>query len=342
MALNRKSFSAFCLSCVLILGMWQSTFAQTAQPAQVTPKPVVPVTPPVPPAAQGQQPAPPKSGLGKQVEPPAPLVVKPSPQEVVDDTIKEVDGMQLTDDQYELLKKLFLRREKQRALPYVSPAKPVTRTFMVNLDPGVSPPVLRLTRGQFTSVVFSDIRGEPWLIDNVALNRELYNDGTEKNTTNKNAIPPTNVLTIEPLSPAVYGNVAIRLKGLSTPIIFVMTAAQQEVDIRVDAKVPGHNPDATDVVTMSNMPNIDASLTSFLDGVPPREAKRLHVSGLPNTEAWIYNDNMYVRTDADVQYPAYWSAARSTSGKSVYRFKSRHNSVTLLAYGKAVTIFIED
>ena len=83
-------------------------------------------------------------------------------------------------------------------------------------------------------------------------------------------------------------------------------------------------------------------LTSFLDGVPPKDAKRVRVSGLDNTEAWLYQENLYMRTDADVQYPAYFSSARSTSGKAVYRFNSRQNSVTLLANGRAVTVFIEE
>jgi len=294
-------------------------------------------------AQQGQQPPQPKSNLGKQAQgqqPPQPEVVMPQPRDVVEQSIDDIEDTQLTDEQYERLKKLYLRRERQKATPYVIPAKPITRTLMVNLDPGVSPPILRVTRGQLTSIVFSDMTGQPWIIKDVGMNRQMFSDGREGGGAQQ--IEPTNVLTIEPLTAAAYGNVSVKLKGLPTPVIFVLAAAQQEVDLRLDAKVPGRNPDSLDSVSYTSMPSIDVSLTAFLDGVPPKDARRLHVTGLPNTEAWMYQDSLYVRTDADAQYPAYFSSARSTSGKAVYRFNSRQNSVTLLANGRAVTVFIED
>ncbi len=339
----------------LLLIVSGSTFGQQPQPAA----PQYPFQQ----AQQAQQPAPapqyvqqaqpvnyvqstvppqPKSGLGKEV--PAakkPVVIAmPRPTEVVEDAIDDIEESQLTEKQIERLKRLQLRRDRMKASPYVDPAKPITRTHIVNLDPGVPPPVLRVTKGQLTSVVFSDMNGQPWFIKDVSLNRDMFSDGREAAAGQQADL--TNVLTLEPKMAASYGNVTVKLKGLSTPVIFILAAAQQEVDMRVDSKVPGRNPDAPDTVNYTSLPTIDASLTSFLDGVPPKEARRLHVSGLSNTEAWMHKDSLYVRTDAEAQYPAYYSSARSTSGKAVYRFDSRQNSVTLLSNGRAVTVFIED
>jgi len=282
----------------------------------------------------------PRSGLGQQVADPPPQVVYPRPTEVVEDVIGNIEDMQLTPEQYDRLKRIYIERERQKAIPYVSPPKPITRTMFVSLDPGVSPPALRLSRGQQTSIVFSDVSGQPWFIENVSMNRQLFSDGRQgqQGTAQQQ---PTNVLTIEPLTPAAYGNVTVTLRGLSTPVIFVLTSAQQEVDMRVDAKVPGHNPDAIDTVAVSTLPSIDSTLSYFLDGVPPKEARRLKVTGLDGTEAWLYRDNLYVRTKADAQYPAYMSAARSTSGVSVYRYARLHSSVTFTTGGQAVTVFIE-
>ncbi|MEM8515160.1 intracellular multiplication protein IcmK [Massilia sp. MP_M2] len=317
----------------------------TASIAQNAPQP------PLPPNQQAQQaPAPqaptqPKSGLGQQAKPqPVELIVPmPKQAEIVSDSIDDIEDAQLTDAQYQRLKQLFLRKERQKATPYASPAKPITRTLPINLDPGVSPPVLRLSQGQLTSVVFSDVTGQPWNIQQVVMNRQLFSDGREgQGGSGTAAQEPTNVLTIDPLSPSAYGSVSIRLKGLTTPVIFVLTSGQQEVDLRVDAKVSGHNPDAVDAVSFTSMPTIDVLLSAFLDGVPPKDARRLKVSGLANTEAWLYQENLYLRTNADAQYPAYLAAARSTSGKAVYRFASRHNSVTLLTNGRAATVFIEE
>jgi len=291
-------------------------------------------------AEQQQEQQQPRSGLGQQVAEPPPQVVYPRPTEVVEDVIGDIEDLQLTPEQFDRLKRIYLERERQKAIPYVSPAKPITRTMFVSLDPGVSPPALRLTRGQQTSIVFSDVSGQPWFIENVSMNRQLFSDGRQGQQGAAQQ-QPTNVLTIEPLAPAAYGNVTVTLRGLSTPVIFVLTSAQQEVDMRVDAKVPGRNPDAIDTVAVSTLPSIDSALSYFLDGVPPKEARRLKVTGLEGTEAWLYRDNLYVRAKADAQYPAYMSAARSTSGVSVYRYAGLHSSVTFTTGGQAVTVFIE-
>lgn len=289
---------------------------------------------------------PPKSGLGKQVSAAQQLqqeeIALPKASEVVEQAIGDIESTQLTDPQYKRLKEIYLRRERQKVFPYTGPAKPVTRTQAVNLEPGVPPPMLRLAQGQLTSVVFSDNSGQPWMISDVRLNRKLFSDGQAEGGQSAGALEPTNILTIEPVQPTAYGNVSVRLKGLPTPVIFMLSGGQQEVDLRVDAKVPGRNPDALEAVNYTSPPSIDVSLTAFLDGVPPKEAKRLQVSGLANTDAWMYQENLYIRTDADAHYPAYYSSARSTSGKAVFRFVSRQNSVTLLSNGRAVTVFIDE
>lgn len=301
--------------------------------AQTAPPPNVPVAPPQP-----------DSGLGKQVGSPTSETVsaQAAPREVVEQAIEDIESSQLTDAEFSRIKQLYLRRERQKATPYVVPGKPVVRTLTVRLDPGVPPPVLRLTRGQLTSVVFSDMTGQPWFIKDVALNREMFSDGHEGGSQGGQQSEPTNVLTVEPKTAASYGSVSIRLKGLPTPVIFVLAAAQQEVDLRVDAEVPGHNPDGLETTTFASLPSVDESLVGFLDGVPPQEARPLRVSGLPSTEAWFYQDSTYVRTDAQPQYPAYYSSVRSASGRAVYRFNARESSVTLLSGGRAVTIFMEE
>ena len=148
-------------------------------------------------------------------------------------------------------------------------------------------------------------------------------------------------MTLKPLLPTAYGNVTVTLRGLSTPVIFILTSAQQEVDMRVDAKIPGHNPDADHTVEVFGLPTIDQTLGTFLDGVPPQEVYRLKVSSLAGVEAWRYQNHLYIRTKADAQYPAYVAAARSTSGVAVYRYEKIYNSVTLTTGGRAITIFVE-
>lgn len=289
-------------------------------------------------SANAQAPDAPANNLGQQASTPPMQVVYPRPDEVVEDVLTDIEDLQLTPEQIERIKQIYLEREKAKAMPYSSPAKPITRTMFVSLDPGVTPPVLRLSRGQQTSVVFSDVSGQPWFIEHVNMNRELFTDGDQ--TAEAKRKRPTNVLSLEPKSPAAYGNVTVTLRGLSTPVIFVLTSGQDEVDMRVDAKVPGANPDALDLVAINTAPTIDAVLSAFLDGVPPPDARRLKVTGL-DAEAWVYRNNLYVRAKADAQYPAYFAAARSTSGLSVYKFLKPHDSITVTTGGRAVTLFFQ-
>ncbi len=301
----------------------------------------------------------PPSKLGQQVSTPVPVVmpsvsantdgptvVYPPADAIVEKAVRQIEDMQLTPQQYERLKGIFIERQQQRAMPYVNAPKPVTRTLLVNLDPGVTPPTLRLSRGQQTSLVFSDVSGQPWFIEKVSLNRQLFSDGRATGAGQGGGAagqsePPTNVLSIESLTPAAYGNVTVTLRGQSTPLIFVLTTGQTEVDMRVDAKVPGKNPDAEAQVTLQAAPSLDNALPYFLDGVPPQGAKRLRVTGLEGAEAWVYDQNLYVKARANAQYPAYFSAARSTSGISVYRYVGVPKAATFTTGGRALTAFFE-
>ena len=305
------------------------------------------------------QSTPPPSKLGQQVSTPVPVVmpsvnantdgptvVYPRTDAIVEKAVRQMEDLQLTPQQYERLKGIFLERQQQRAMPYINPAKPVTRTLLVNLDPGVTPPTLRLSRGQQTSLVFSDVSGQPWFIEKVSMNRQLFSDGRVSGAGQGGGAagqgePPSNVLSIEALTPAAYGNVTVTLRGQSTPLIFVLTTGQSEVDMRVDAKVPGKNPDAEAEVTLQAAPSLDNALPYFLDGVPPPNAKRLRVTGLDGAEAWVYDKNLYVKARANAQYPAYFSAARSTNGISVYRYMGVPKAATFTAGGRAMTAFFE-
>jgi intracellular multiplication protein IcmK len=280
---------------------------------------------------------PPQSGLGYSEDETQPFVVYPHADELREKVVSDIEHRQFTPEQQARIKQVYLNRQEARNSPYVNLPNPVTRTLPVRLEPGVPPAVLRLARGQLTSVVFSDSSGNPWIIENVGLNRTLFSDGEKEKEKSK----PTNILTLEPLAPMAYGNISVTLRGLATPVIFILTSGQQDVDMRVDAKIPGRNPDAVAKIEVTGMPAIDDDLGYFLDGVPPKAAKRLKVSGLQGSEAWLYKNKMYLRTDGDALYPAYLARARSTSGVSIFRFESKHHNVTVTVNGQAITLNIE-
>lgn len=295
-------------------------------------------------ADSAPQDQPPSSNLGIQDE--QPQVVYPSPEQVNQDTVNDVERSQLTPEQINRIKELNLERQRAASMPYVNPPVPVTRSLFVNLNAGVSPPVIRLARGQISSLVFSDMQGQPWNIDRASVNCILFSvpqcqGGGGKGSDNQE-VTKTNVLTIEPNTPTAYGNIAVVLKGLPTPVIFILASGQKEVDMRLDAKIAGNNPDSQAQVTVTAMPQIDDSLAQFLDGVPPSSATKLHVTGADQIQAWKYNEHLYVRANADALYPAYTNSAKSTTGMTIYRFDEIYSSVTFTSGGQAITAFIED
>lgn len=293
------------------------------------------------PAPVKTTPPPPKTNLGVSVAIPASQAApEPNVKETINDTVNQVIDAQLTPAQTDRLKKMYLIKERAKAVPYVTPAKPVTRSLPLLLDPGLQPPTIRVSKGQLSNIVFSDNQGNPWMIKDVGLNRDMFSDTRDASAAQ--GAETTNILTLEPRTVASYGSVSVRLKGLSTPVIFILTSGQKEVDMRVDVKVPGHNPDAPDTLAVTNMPAIDNLLANFLDGVPPRGAKKMKLSGAANTEAWNYNGQTYLRSDGDVQYPAWLASGRSTSGKAVFRFEGVPSAITLLKNGRAITVFIEE
>lgn len=264
----------------------------------------------------------------------------------IDRKVQEIGKLQLSPEQVRLLKQYIIDQQRHVASPYPTTAKPVTRSVGLSLNPGEAPPALRLSAGMLTSVVFTDNAGQPWNIEKISLNRALFNDGINAASANsqEDAIE-TNVLSLEPLTPVAYGNVAITLKGLTTPIIFLLTTGQNDVDFRVDAKVPGISPDTkysgfSGYSASRISTTIDDMALMFVDGVPPPEAIEQQTKN-PDVKAWVYGEDVIIRTMNQVIYPAYRTSVRASNGMTVYKFDGDVRNITLSKEGKPVTIFVE-
>lgn len=278
----------------------------------------------------------PRSGLGQQVNVIAtPKMEQDLNRRKVQAAVGDLQSRQIQDKEVKRLKQINLDTMKAKATPYEQVPNAGTRTTMLNLAPGAKLPTIYVGSGHLTSLVFSDLNGEPWMIERVSLNKSILNDGGANASGN-----PTNILNLEPLQAIAYSNVNIVLKGLPTPVIFNVVGGNKQIDVRLDVKVPGRNPDSTGTTYSQTMPSLDESMPYFLDGVPPASAKKIKVTG-PAVEAWEMKGQLYIRTTADVQYPAYHSSAKSTSGHAVYRFNQIYNSITLLQNGRAFNVYLE-
>lgn len=268
---------------------------------------------------------------------------------------KKVDQLKelvLEPGQVRDVKEILLQQQRATISPYSSVATPATRSLNVKFSPGVIPPVIRLSANMLTTIVFTDAAGNPWNINNVSMNRVLFSDGLlpsnaaqpQENPADNPERSGKNILSLEPLNPVAYGNVAITLDGLDTPVIFILSTGQTEVDLRVDARIPGLNPHrvAKSAFTASNTTthSLDDTTLLFVDGSPPQDAVSLKTSSR-EIDAWLFNDEVVIRTDAQVIYPAFKSSVTSASGMTVYRFEKEVKAFTVSKGTSSKNIFIE-
>lgn len=294
------------------------------------------------------------NGGGSSVTSPAIAIAPPSVRDelvkstrsMVADQVAEYQYSQLTPEEMYRIKSIELEKERIGANPYLSIPEPVVRSLAVSLNPGEQPPLVRVSKDMLTSIVFTDNDGQPWYIDKVTINRNQFSDAANMPSGETGEVTPTNILTLEPNENFVFGNVSITLKGKALPVILILASGQPTVDMRVDARIPGRNPDAAYVPGVSAVraqTDIDNDALAFLDGSIPDLAEPLIASDTA-AQGWEHNNALYVKSRLDVLFPAYSSRASTADGVNIYRFDTTtpNNSITLMQrHGQPVTVSFE-
>lgn len=269
-------------------------------------------------AAQSPDSAPPTAdaaGLEEFVAPP-----EPSMDEVMSRAREQafknsVEGaMPLTPDQISEIIRRMSEVQEVAAPALANPERPkgITKVETISLDPGATPPVIKVAAGYVTSVMVMDATGAPWEIKDLAYVGKF------------NATVPEDspyVFRILPLNRFYEGNLTLQLVGLATPVTFRLVANEDEVYYRYDVRVPAIGPNAKPprFAAANTLVAGDAVMMSVLSGYPPASAKRLAVSGLDDrTAAWEVGGQIYLRTPLDLLSPAWSSSTSSGDGTKVY------------------------
>lgn len=242
--------------------------------------------------------------------------------------------MPMSANQMQEFKQLVQETQRISASSAGTPPKPVSSTLVVNLAPGATPPAVRLSQGFISSLVFVDSSGAPWPIVAYDLgNSQAFNLQWDQ---------VSNILMIQPLQAYTYGNLAIRLKGLTTPVMLTLVPGQAEVDYRVDLRVSGVGPNATTQATSMALPEgADPVLLNVLDGIPPSGSKELTVNGVDG-QAWSSSrgDVLYLRLKSTVLSPGWIDQINSPDGTHAYALPMTP-SVLISYYGKPVEVQVE-
>lgn len=238
----------------------------------------------------------------------------------------------LSPEQIVRLKQMYQTTEYAQASTPGTPPKPTATSQFVNLSPGSTPPVIRLSQGFVSSLVFLDSTGAPWPISAYDLgDPSAFNIQWDKTS---------NTLMIQAMKLYNYGNLAVRLRGLNTPVMLTLIPGQKAVDYRVDLRVQGYGPNAKTMPMEEGIPpSASDILLHVLDGVPPAGSTRLVVSG-GDARAWLSNNKMYVRTNLTILSPGWLASMTSADGTHAYEMQK--SPVLLVSWhGKVMQLKVE-
>jgi intracellular multiplication protein IcmK len=264
-----------------------------------------------------------------------PQVLSASDKEMVDELAFEGVTEQLfplSPEEILRVKQQYHTNEYAKESPVGTPPKPTATSQFVNLSPGSTPPVIRLSQGFVSSLVFLDSTGAPWPISAYDLgDPTAFNIQWDKTS---------NTLMIQASKLYTYGNLAVRLRGLNTPVMLTLIPGQKAVDYRVDLRVQGYGPNAKSMPMEEGIPPAaNDILLHVLDGVPPQGSARLVVSG-GDARAWLLNDRMFVRTSLTILSPGWIGSMTSADGTHAYEMQK--SPVLLVSWhGKVMQLKVE-
>lgn len=208
----------------------------------------------------------------------------------------------------------FDRTQESVELPVYPSPKPEFAVETVSLDPGAPPATVRVAYGHVTTLTILDETGSPWPIEDIswAGNFEVVETS---------AAQGSHIVRISPQSEFATGNMSIRLLTLKTPVILSLETSRDIVHYRFDAIIPEYGPLAQAPLIEKGITTVagDGEIASVLQGVMPKGAKKLDVSGVDGrTTAYAFKGQTYVRTPLTLLSPAWSSSVASADGMRVY------------------------
>lgn len=211
--------------------------------------------------------------------------------------------------------------------PIGPPPKISNRLLKLTLEPNESTPQLNLYVNNLTTLVFSDITGQPWIIQSAASANTNFVvnkiGGLDENSN-------SNMVTVFPSSQYARGNLVVTLKDNPVPITFSLISGQDKVDFRTDVRIQKRGPHAVidaNVTSRYLKPTDDSLLTEFLYGIAPDKAIKYKTND-KNVEAWQFEDKLFIRTEYNLVSPGPIAVSSDVSGIHAYSVELNTKSPT--------------
>ncbi|OVZ88279.1 conjugal transfer protein TraN [Yersinia kristensenii] len=220
---------------------------------------------------------------------------------------------------------------------------PRISSLTVNLSPGSSIPILRTAMNQSSSVTFSDSTGAPWKLGAPPYNSNRAGFQVEY-------IPGSAIMTVQAMRRYDTGNVTVYLEGLSVPVVVNLASGEPEgqstsqiMDSRLDLRIPMRGPDAKPMAQPETKIGLyNTVLQSFLDGIPPKEAKRLKTTGnVAATTVWQLGDDLYIRSRSEIR-DEFEETQSSIDGTHLWKLPlTPYVSFSVMGRTESLTIHLE-
>ena len=215
---------------------------------------------------------------------------------------------------------------------FLTPPKATSSTQIVKVSPGAASPIIRLSQGFVTSLVFVDSTGAPWPI-------EAYDLG-DPSAVNINWDRKSHIMMMQATTLYAYANIAIKLHNLDTPLVLTLIPGEHVVDYVATLRVQGRGPNAKPYVMSDSLSGkTDPILLGVLDGVAPVGSTPLRIEG-GEAEAWASHGRIYLRTRMNVLSPGWVATLSSPDGTHAYEMP-KTPAILVSRYGKFVELKVE-
>ena len=186
---------------------------------------------------------------------------------------------------------------------------------------GAAPiPVVWVRWGFVSALLFTDMTGAPWPIEQVLMDAQFRPSALEGGD-GEGGEESAHLLYVSPQVPYLVGNVQVKLRGLAAPVVLSLVDDGGEADYTVDVRLarPGPLADPAALIQPEGFHAGDTVLLGLLGGVVPAGAERLVVVDAPGVRAWRQGVDVLLVTRAVVLSPGPWAAERDVSGLWAYR-----------------------
>ena len=241
-------------------------------------------------------------------------------------------ALPLTPQEILLLRTRYNQTQSAARRKFITPPKPTSSTQIVKVSPGSQSPVIRLSQGFVSSIVFVDSTGAPWPI-------EAYDLG-DPSAVNINWDHKSHIMMMQATTLYAYANMAIKLHNLDTPLVVTLVPGEHVVDYVATLRVQGRGPNAKPYVMSDSLSGkTDPVLLGILDGVAPMGATPLKIEG-GEAEAWLTHGRIFLRTRMTVLSPGWIATLSSPDGTHAYEMP-KTPAILVSRYGKFVELKVE-